>query len=325
MHTFAVPLQAALKIGADKTAMIDGDRSFSYRELDGRCRALAGGLQALGLKQGDRVAILAANSHRYIETYVGVPSAGFVVVPLNTRHAGPELKYALEDSGAKVLITDRDPGSLADVVDQVVMIPDAYEALLASGKPAELGAGVKETDLAGLFYTGGTTGKSKGVMLSHRNLIANTFHFLVAVPQKREDVVLVMAPMFHAAGSNGILANIWTAGTQVPLAVFDPAAALDLIEHHGVTVTLGVPTMLAAIAEEQLARPRRVDSLRVLAHGGSPIATEVLRRSHSAFPASVARGTLWRHGTLSAVHRAGGRGDSARFTHRQILWPSADG
>ena len=96
--------------------------------------------------------------------------------------------------------------------------------------------------------------------------------------------MLVMAPMFHAAGSNGILANIWTTGLQVTLDTFDPAMALDLIERHGVTETLGVPTMLAAIAEEQHARPRKTDTLRMIAHGGSPIATEVLRRTHSAFP-----------------------------------------
>jgi acyl-CoA synthetase (AMP-forming)/AMP-acid ligase II len=96
--------------------------------------------------------------------------------------------------------------------------------------------------------------------------------------------MMVMAPMFHAAGSTGILANIWTHGMQIPLAVFDPAAALDMVEKYGVTETLGVPTMLAAIAEEQLTRPRKTDSLRLVAHGGSPIATEVLRRTHSAFP-----------------------------------------
>jgi long-chain acyl-CoA synthetase len=96
--------------------------------------------------------------------------------------------------------------------------------------------------------------------------------------------MLVMAPMFHAAGSIGILPNIWTLGTQLPLDVFDPARALDLIEEHGVTETVGVPTMLAAIAEEQHANPRKTDSLRMIGHGGSPIATEVLRRTHSAFP-----------------------------------------
>lgn len=273
-------------MAAAKTAVIDGCMSLSYAELHRRCRLLAGSLTALGLNKGDRVAILAGNGHRYIETYVAVPAAGFVVVPLNTRHAEAELKYALEDSASRVLLVDRDPGALADCVDHVVMIPDAYEELLANAAEQNLGTGVSENDLAGLFYTGGTTGKSKGVMLSHRNLIANTYHFLAGVPQKESDVVLVMAPMFHAAGSNGVLANIWTLGTQVTLAAFDPAVALDLIASHGITETLGVPTMLAAIAEEQHARPRRTDTLRMIAHGGSPIATEVLRRTHSAFPSA---------------------------------------
>lgn len=286
MHTIAEPIKYAAQMAATKTAVIDGATSLSYAELYRRCRLLAGGLTALGLKKGDRVAILASNGHRYIETYVAVPAAGFVVVPLNTRHAEAELQYALEDSDTKVLLVDRDPGALANTVDHVVMIPDAYDEMLANAKEQNLGDDVSENDLAGLFYTGGTTGKSKGVMLSHRNLIANTFHFLAGVPQREEDVMLVMAPLFHAAGSNGVLANIWTLGTQVTLAAFDPATALDLIASHAVTETLGVPTMLAAIAEEQLARPRKTDSLRMIAHGGSPIATEVLRRTHKAFPSA---------------------------------------
>ena len=284
MHTFADPIRTAVRLAANKVGVIDGDASFTFQELHDRCAKLAGALAGLGLNKGDRVAILAGNGHRYIETYVGVPAAGLVVVPLNTRHAEPELKYALEDSEARVLIVDRDPGELADVVEHVVLIPDAYEDLVAGGEPVELGAGVGEDDLAGLFYTGGTTGQSKGVMLSHRNLIANTYHFLVSVPQRAEDVMLVMAPMFHAAGSNGILGNIWTTGVQLTLDTFDPGKALDLIEQHKVTETLGVPTMLAAIAEEQHARPRDTSTLRMIAHGGSPIATEVLRRTHSAFP-----------------------------------------
>jgi len=284
MHTFADPLKYASRMAPDKTAIIDGSSSINYAELKRRCSLLAGGLQALGLTKGDRVAILANNGQRYIETYMGVPSAGFVVVPLNTRHAMSELRYALEDSQTKVLLVDRDPGELADCVDHVIMIPDAYDALLNTASALTLGVDVAENDLAGLFYTGGTTGKSKGVMLSHRNLIANTFHYLASVPQSDTDVMLVMAPLFHAAGSNGVIANIWTMGTQVTLAAFDPASALDLIEEHGITESLGVPTMLAAIAEEQHARPRKTDTLKMLAHGGSPIATEILRRTNTAFP-----------------------------------------
>ena len=244
-----------------------------------------GALRALGAESGARVAILANNSAQYFEAYVGIPAGGMVVVPLNTRHAMPELVYALQDSGANILITDRaDVGELADVVEHVIMLPDAYETLLAGVEPAELGEGVAETDLAGLFYTGGTTGASKGVMLTHRNLIANAQHWLASVPQNEHDRSLVMAPMFHAAGSNGILAAIWQGALQVPLGPFAPAAVLDLIEKHRINITLGVPSMLAAIAEEQHANPRDVSSLEVLIHGGSPIATEVVRRSCSAFP-----------------------------------------
>jgi long-chain acyl-CoA synthetase len=284
MHTFADPLQRALQIAADHAAVIDGGREFSYRDLHDRVCRLAGALSALGIGRGERVAVLAANGHAYLEAYVGVPASGRVVVPLNTRHAEPELRYALEDSGTRVLITDRDPGALADVVEHVLRLGDGYEAVLAGATPDALGAGVTENDLAGLFYTGGTTGKSKGVMLSHRNLIANTFHWLAAVPQRADDRYLVMAPLFHAAGSNSVLGCIWMGACQVPLATFEPGAALDLIERHGITEALGVPTMLAAMAEAQNARPRQVGTLRMLAHGGSPIATEVLRRCARAFP-----------------------------------------
>ncbi len=284
MTTFADPLRRAVQVAPAKTALISETGQVSFAQLSQRAARLAGGLRALGLKDGDRVAILAANSHQYIETYVGVPAGGLVVVPLNTRHAQAELTYAIKDSGAKVLFTDRDPKQFADLVEHVITVPDGYEKLVAKAKEYPLGEGVTENDLAGLFYTGGTTGASKGVMLSHRNLIANTYHWLAACPQFAEDNVLVMAPLFHAAGSNAVLANIWTTGLQVTLAAFDPAKALDLIEKHAITVTLGVPTMLAAMAEEQIARPRKVDSLRSIAHGGSPIATEVIRRTHQAFP-----------------------------------------
>lgn len=284
MHTFADPLARAVQIAGGKVGLVDGDKEFTYTELADRCARLVGGLRKLGLGQGDRVAIWSDNSHQYIESYVGVPAGGMVIVPLNTRHAEPELRYALEDSGTKVLLTDRDASGMADIVDHIIPLnDDAYEALL-DAEPAALGEGVVEEDIAGLFYTGGTTGKSKGVILSHRNLIANTFHWLTSVPQTPTDVTLVMAPMFHAAGSNGVLGSIWTAGCQVMLGAFDPEEVLDIIQTRRVTLTLGVPTMLAAMAEAQHANPREVDTVRTVAHGGSPIATEVVRRTSTAFP-----------------------------------------
>ena len=283
MHTFADPLARAVQIAPNKTAVIDGESTFTFAELSDRCARLVAGLYALGLERGDHVAIWSDNNHEYIETYVGVPAGGLVVVPLNTRHAEPELRYALEDSGTKVLITDRPADGMADICEHIINIGPEYDALL-EGDAAELGIGITENDLAGLFYTGGTTGKSKGVMLSHRNLVANTFHWLMSVPQTQTDVTLIMAPLFHAAGSNGVLGSIWTLGTQITLGAFEPELVLDIIEREKVSLTLGVPTMLAAIAESQHANPRKVDTVRAIAHGGSPIATEVVRRTWTAFP-----------------------------------------
>ncbi len=284
MQTFADPLIRATQVAADRTALISEGRRFSHAELRSRCRRLASVLRNKGAEPGDRIAILAANSNHYIESYVAIPAAGFVIVPLNTRHAEPELRYAIEDAGARILLTDRDPGALRDLCQTVVMIPEEYDGLVEAADEAELGVGVTDDSLAGLFYTGGTTGVSKGVMLTHRNLIANTFHFMTMAPPDRDSVYLIMAPLFHAAGSNGVLGGIWTGSCQIPLKVFDPVTALDYIEKYKVTHTLGVPTMLAAIAELQHAEPRDTSSLKMIAHGGSPIATEVVRRAAEAFP-----------------------------------------
>jgi long-chain acyl-CoA synthetase len=284
VHTFLDPLVRARRVARTRPALQCGEILRTYDELWSRCRRLAGALDGLGIGSGERVAILAANSPAYVETYLAVPASGRVVVPLNIRHAAPELAYAVRDSGAKILLTDRDPGELAALVDHVIPLDDGYEALLAKSREAPLGEGIDENTLAGLFYTGGTTGASKGVMLTHRNLVANTYHWIATAHPEPEDRFLVIAPLFHAAGSNGVLASVWTAGCQVILPTFDPKAALECVERDGITATLGVPTMIAAMTEEQLVRPRRVETLRQISHGGSPVATEVLRRAHRAFP-----------------------------------------
>jgi len=286
MPTFVDPLLRAVQVAGDRTAIISEGRRFTHRELQSRCRRLAAVLQGAGAVHGDRVGILAANTHHYLEAYVAIPAAGYVIVPLNTRHAEPELRYAIEDAGVKILLCDRDPGALGNSVDTVVMIPEELDELIDGAKETELGEGVSEDSLAGLFYTGGTTGASKGVMLTHRNLIANTFHFMTMAPPAMDSVFLIMAPLFHAAGSNGVLTGIWSGSCQIPLKVFDASVALDIIQEYKVTHTLGVPTMIAAIAELQLAQPRDTRSLQMIAHGGSPIATETVRRAVDAFPSA---------------------------------------
>jgi long-chain acyl-CoA synthetase len=281
--TVIAPLRRAEQVAAEREAVACGAVRYTYAQTAERCRRLGGALADLGLRRGDRVGVIGPNCHRYLELYQGVPGAGLVIVPLNARHAPAELRYALLDAGVRVLFTCVEVPDLPGCVEHVFDLGADYEALLegASERPFVDG---DEDDLAGLFYTGGTTGAAKGVMLSHRNLVANAMHFQSIWPFRPDLRWLVAAPLFHAAGSVAVLATVWNAGGHVILGAFDPAAALDLIARHGVTHTLLVPTMLAALSEEQLQRPRELRTLVGVSHGGSPIATETLRRARSAFP-----------------------------------------
>ena len=284
MLTTAAPLEHALRTVPSRTAVICGEDRFDYRTLHDRCSRLTGGLFALGLAPGDRVAVLAANCHRYVEAHLAVPAGGLVVVPLNTRHAEAELVDAVRRSGARVLLADRDPGALAAEVESVIRFGPGYEELLGGAEPAELGRNVSEGDVAAIFFTGGTTGRSKGVVLTHRNLVANAFHKTLACGFRREDVLLAISPLFHVAGTAPLLGLVWLGATVVLLPTFDAASALDLIERHGVTTTLPVPTMVAAMEDEQRRRPRDVSTLRLLGHAASPMPAELIRRAHATFP-----------------------------------------
>jgi long-chain acyl-CoA synthetase len=286
VQTFVHSIRRAETVANDREALVCDDTRITYRQFAARLRRLHGALVELGTEPGDRVAILSFNSIPFTELYCGISMAGRVQVPLNFRWADPELAYALDDSGARLLFCDRDPGELASLVERVVRIDlGEYDDLVDGADEIVFDdRAVHEDDIAGLFYTGGTTGTSKGVMLTHRNLVANAVHTQFIQPMSMHDRYLIMAPMFHAAGSVSVLQSIFLGATQVILPTFDPASMLDLVERERITQTLGVPTMVAATVEEQLVRPRDISSFDVYAHGGSPIALEVVRRGVEAFP-----------------------------------------
>jgi long-chain acyl-CoA synthetase len=284
MMTLADPLEHARSCFGDRLALIDGDRTITYQELADRCARLAVALAELGVQRGDRVALLAANGHRYLEAFFGLPAAGIVLVPLNTRLAPAELAHIVQHSGARVLITDRDPVGLDMLVEHVITMPDDYERMLDAAEAMPSLVRVGSDEVAALFYTGGTTGLPKGVMLTHGNLVANAFNKILACSLVADDVFLGAPAMFHVAGIAPLTGLAWLGGMTVTAPMFDPAACLDLISRHGVTIFLPVPTMLAALVAEQRARPRDVSSLRLLGHAGSPIAATLIRQAHEVFP-----------------------------------------
>ena len=286
MYTFSQPLTRALATAPGACAVVCQDTRRTFAELGARCRRLAGAMRALGLVPGDRVGVIALNSDRYLELYLGLPAAGYVLVPVNSRLAPPEMRAILDDAGVSVVFADaRYPGIAAGPGSpRLLMIPDDYEDLIASAGDVPLGDAVTENDLAVLFYTSGTTGAAKGAMHTHRSLVTSALHFMATWPFDRQTRWLVASPMFHTGGILATLATVWAGGTHVIMPRFDPDLAIDLIEREAVTHTLLVPTMLAAAADAQLTRPRDVSSLRFLSHGASPISAGTLRRARDAFP-----------------------------------------
>lgn len=284
MYTIDRTIRHAGTVFADNEAVVHGDRRQTYGELAGRVDRAVSLISAISAP-GDRIALWSLNSDRFLELFLAIPSSGRVIVPHNTRWAQPELVYATEDAGALILIADRDPGGLADSVDRVIRLDTGeYDDLLDAHETTSAERVAPEPDdLAGLFYTGGTTGRSKGVMLTHANLMANAIHVQLAQPLTAVDRYLTMAPMFHAAGLYSALALPLVGGTNVILSGFSPEPALDAIVSEAITCAIAVPTMLAAMCETQAAAPRDMSSLSWISHGASPVALEVLRRADQLF------------------------------------------
>ena len=277
------PLEHARRQHGARVAVLDGDRQLTYADVYERALRLAVGLRKHGVREGDRVAVLAANGHRFIEAFFGIPAFGMVIVPLNTRLAEPELVAILDNCRPRVLLTDRDPGKLGSHVELVVSMPDGFDALLEA--PARPPAACRDEDaVAALFYTGGTTGTPKGVVTTHRNLISNAFHKIIACSLSGEDRFLAIAAMFHVAGVAPLVGLTWLGATTVSLPSFDPDSSLDAIERQKITVMMPVPTMLGALVQAQRRRPRDVSSLRMLGHAGSSITNAAIEAAHQAFP-----------------------------------------
>lgn len=283
MYTFAQPLTRALSTAPGACAVVCQDTRRTFAELGARCRRLASAMRKLGLVPGDRVGVIALNSDRYLELYLALPAAGYVLVPVNSRLATAEMQAILDDAGVSVVFADAAyPGAAG--VSQVLTIPDDYEDLLAAADELPFNDAVTENDLAALFYTSGTTGAAKGAMHTHRSLVSSALHFMATWPFDGQTRWLVASPMFHTGGILATLATVWAGGTHVIMPRFEPDLTVDLIEREAITHTLLVPTMLAMAAGAQLAGPRDVSSLRYLSHGASPISAETLRRTREAFP-----------------------------------------
>ena len=291
--TLAWPLRRAARIEADGEAIVDGPVRRTWREVHDRLCALATGLEQLGVAKGDRVAVLAHNSGDHLEAWLGLPAHGRVINDLNLRLALPELAFMVDDCECAALLVDdehlevgRELMGLCPSLRRLVYIgsepePPAdaipWDELLQG--PAVPFPEFDEDTLAAIVYTGGTSGKPKGVMLSHRNLMANAKQFTIACGHVRSDRYLHAAPMFHVADTSQTFAMTWAAGTHVIIPGFRADAVAETIERERITLTLLVPTMIGMLMDHIEETPCDLSSLRLLMYAASPMPKETQRRA----------------------------------------------
>ena len=295
-HARAIPDQAAIRFeGA----------SISWARLHQRVQRLAAALACRGVSQGDRIAILMTNRPEFVEAVLAANAAGAIAVPVNFRLAPAEAAYVLADSGARLVVTDALLAPLAAAASASLPQPpriivtgldtagavagaESYEALLDRVTAAPPQVQIDERDVALIMYTSGTTGRPKGAMLTHLNLLMQA---ITAIRTSRlhddDHVALLNVPLFHIAGIGTMPPALMIGSTSVimPTAPFDAAATLDVIEAEGVTALFLVPAQWQVLCAHPDAT-RRTGSLRTISWGAAPATVTLLETMVATFPAA---------------------------------------
>lgn len=273
----------------DDTAIVHDGGSLTYRELAARVMRLAHALRALGTGPGDRVAYLGVNHPALAETLFAAGALGARFVPLNTRLAPPELAFMLNDSGARVLVSGAEHAGAVAALHDDVTVPHyvavggaerawSYEELLAGAPGDRLDEPVQLDETCMIQYSSGTTGRPKGVMLSHANITWNCFNTLLDNDITSAEVSLVAAPMFHTSALNIVFLPTFLKGaTSVLMRAFNPDLVFDIIATRRVTWMFGVPAMFAAMAASPRWKTADLSSVRNLSCGGAPVPRELIR------------------------------------------------
>ncbi len=279
-------------------AVRDGEHGRSYAELAQRVARLAAALRGLGVQPGDRVGMLALNGERYLEFYFAVWWAGAVVNPVNVRWSDAEIAFSLEDCDTRVLLVDRHFAPRLQGLRERSPLPEVavwaddgaapeglldYETLIAAAAPMDDACAGGDA-LAAVFYTGGTTGVPKGVMLSHLNLWSSIVTRMAHLPVEPGTVIAHVAPLFHLASAGRLVGQVMAGGCSVILPSFRAGQLIECIEHHAIREVTLVPSMLQMMLDEPGFRPERLRSLVRINYGAAPISETLLDRAMALLP-----------------------------------------
>jgi len=294
-------LEKALSLYADKEAVVFQEKRFTYRRFADRIYKLANFLSSRGIRRGDCVAILHHNSSEFLETYFATAQLGAILNPLNFRLSPGELSFIIKDSGASLLISSGRYNDLVQSlmemetgINQVVWtgtreLPAGFESFNyedvltneSSGPPPV--SGISDEEVAQLYYTSGTTGRPKGVMISHKNVCTHALAAIAELKLSDQDNWIHVAPLFHLADAWAVFAITWVGGKHVVVSDFEPSIVLSTMQSEKASITNMVPTMLNELVNTPGVESCDFSSLRTIMSGGAPIAPDVVRKIMETF------------------------------------------
>jgi acyl-CoA synthetase (AMP-forming)/AMP-acid ligase II len=283
----------------ERLAIISEDRRWTFEAFDQRTGQLAGAMVKAGLKKGDRVAILFFNSSYFVEVYFAAIKVGLVATPLNFRFAGPEIVYVLNNSQASILFFGSEfETTLLDIREQLATVrlfvsthdgdfPSAmnYDAFLSAGKCVPPHADVCEDDKCQLMYTSGTTGRPKGAILTHRNVLWNFFNTVLAREDKAGERALIVGPLYHTAAlNNHFTIQVALGGTSIIVRKFEPESLLRTIEKEKATIISGAPALYNLLLQYPDAHKYDTRSITKCTAGSDKLPMAVKKRLLEFFP-----------------------------------------
>lgn len=264
-------------------------REWTYGEFYEKTKKVAGHFQAAGYKKGDIIALYSLNSDLFLVCYFGIQLGGFIVMPVNTKLAPPEVEYIFNHSEAKAVIFDN---RLRDVINESqhpftekLSIDNDIDKLLHEDLLSFEIIKMNAHDTAVVMYTSGTTGKPKGVMLTHENLIATSEIWAEAMDITDEDRMLISTPLFHCAACHVFMNSVMhKGGTVIIEEAFSPKGTVDLLEKASPTMFFGVPAMYTILLNLPDLHEHDLSSLRLFCYGAAPMPYEMVKKLKEAFP-----------------------------------------
>lgn len=293
-------LRKALDLYSDKIGVVDAGRSLTYAAIGKRVAALARFFKVQGLQPEERISILEVNSHAFLETYYAAAGIGAILNPLNYRLSPREMAFILQDAGSRWLVAStRFAAQVQEILKQETSLagilwighppPTAgppffnYETAISENAGPFEPTPTPEARVAHLYYTSGTTGRPKGVMLTHKNVCLHALGTVAELQLTDSDTWGHIAPMFHLADAWATFAVTWVGGRHVMVDQFEAQTVMETIARHRMTISNLIPTMLNLIIKHPRVAEYDFSSLRVILSGGAPIAPEVVRRVMAVF------------------------------------------